>query len=81
MGFKDFIKRGSGLDLVTEGGDEDKEEEKPTGVGKEVKKSDAISNGISRTDAKMLKQLEGDLSKAIEKLEDARDKLRVRRGY
>ncbi len=76
-----MLRKGSGLDLVTEGGDEDQEEERPTGVAKEAKKSKVSSSGITRTDARMLKQLEGDLSRAIEKLEDARDKLRVRRGY
>ncbi|MAG45828.1 MAG: hypothetical protein CMH63_03600 [Nanoarchaeota archaeon] len=79
MGIKDLLRKGSGLDLVTD--NEEGKEEKPSGVGKEVKKAKVSSSSMTKTDSRMLKQLESDLSRAIEKLEDARDKLRVRRGY
>ena len=80
MGFKDFLKRGTGLDLIEGNG---------TSIGKasvgaeknvKQKKADFFDN-YSKADVKVLKQLESEVSKAIEKLEDIRDKLRVRRGY
>ena len=81
MGFKDFLKRGTGLDLVA--GDES--DDKPSGVGAKQsakqKKSDSNFSGYGKTDEKVLRQLEIEVSRAIEKLEDLRDKLRVRRGY
>lgn len=80
MGFKDFLKRGTGLELVA--GDESKGDDKPSGVGarqsSKQRKSDSFGSGV---DDKILRQLELEVSKAIEKLEDIRDKLRVRRGF
>jgi len=78
MGFKDFLRKGSGMDLVAgeEGGSE--EDTRPSGVGVKVK---AVKSSVNRGDEKILKQLEVEVSRAIEKLEDIRDKLRVRRGY
>ena len=81
MGFKDFLKRGTGLDLVA--GEE-------SGSGKlssasvkqsKQKRSDSDFSSLGNVDAKILRQLEVEVSKAIEKLEDIRDKLRVRRGF
>jgi hypothetical protein len=81
MGFKDFLRKGSGMDLVA-GESEDREEDtRPSGVGIKQVKNKAIKGSMNRTDEKMLKQLESEVSRAIEKLEDIRDKLRVRRGY
>ncbi len=80
MSFKDFLKRGTGLDLVE--GDEPSVG-KSGSVGKQnlkQKKLDPFDN-YSKADVKVLRQLEVEVSKAIEKLEDIRDKLRVRRGY
>lgn len=80
MGIKDFLKKSSGLDLVA--GDESNEERASVSAVKESKRGRSErSETINRGDVKMLKQLEMDLSRAIEKLEDARNKLRVRRGY
>lgn len=75
MGIKDFLRRGSGLDLVTE-----QENSPKVKSSVNVKKSNKINNNYSG-DEKVLKQLESEVSRAIEKLEDIRDKLRVRRGY
>ena len=83
MGFKDFLKRGTGLELVAADGSGD---DKPSGVGakqgsKQKKSSSNNFDGIGiKSDDKVLKQLEVEVSRAIEKLEDLRDKLRVRRG-
>jgi hypothetical protein len=83
MGFKDFLRRGSGMDLVAgeEGGRE--EDTRPSGVGVKAAKggTKVVSKSMSRSDEKVLRQLELEVSRAIEKLEDIRDKLRVRRGY
>jgi len=79
MGFKDFLKRGTGLDLVA--GDKSREDSKPSGVGARQKKSSISSGSISNGDEKVLRQLEVEVSRAIEKLEDIRDKLRIRRGF
>jgi len=72
MGFKDFLKRGTGLDLVA--GEESVKQSKQ-------KRSDSDFSSLGNVDAKILRQLEVEVSKAIEKLEDIRDKLRVRRGF
>ena len=74
MGIKDFLRRGSGLDLVTE--QENNVKVRPVNV----KKNNKINTSYSGDD-KVLRQLESEVSRAIEKLEDIRDKLRVRRGY
>jgi len=83
MGFKDFLKRGTGLELVS--GDS-LSDNKQSGIS--VKQSSrgrksnlGVSDGVTRGDDKILKQLELEVSKAIEKLEDIRDRLRVRRGF
>ncbi len=83
MGFKDFLKRGSGLDLVagSENGDD-----KPSGFeskqnAKQRKSNSNFDSNGGKIDDKILRQLEVEVSKAIEKLEDLRDKLRVRRGF
>ena len=72
MGFKDILRKGSGMDLLSEADEAQKtvSERKPQ---KEQR--------VNKDEDKVLKQLEIDLSRAIEKLQDARDKLRVRRGY
>ncbi len=80
MGFTDFLKRGTGLDLVS---GNDVNDGKQNSSGKQnikVKKS-STSFSSGSNDDKVLKQLEIEVSKSIEKLEDLRDKLRVRRGY
>jgi len=74
MGIKDFLRRGSGLDLVTE------QENNVKVKANSVKKNNKINTSYSGDD-KVLRQLESEVSRAIEKLEDIRDKLRVRRGY
>ena len=74
MGIKDFLRRGSGLDLVTE------QENNVKVKTNSVKKNNKINTSYSGDD-KVLRQLESEVSRAIEKLEDIRDKLRVRRGY
>ena len=74
MGIKDFLRRGSGLDLVTE------QENNVKVKINSVKKNNKINTSYSGDD-KVLRQLESEVSRAIEKLEDIRDKLRVRRGY
>jgi len=82
MGFRDILRKGSGLDLVTDSGENGEEDSRPSGVG--IKQSRAkvkATPKVNRTDEKMLKQLEFEVSRAIEKLEDIRDKLRVRRGF
>ncbi len=81
MGFKDFLKRGTGFELVA--GDESKGDDKPSGVGTKQSSKQRKSNslGSSGVDDKILRQLELEVSRAIEKLEDIRDKLRVRRGF
>ncbi|MBI2508117.1 hypothetical protein HYV89_04135 [Candidatus Woesearchaeota archaeon] len=79
MGFKDFLKRGTGLELVA--GDASKDDGKPSGVGSKQKKANNPGIAISSGDEKVLRQLEVEVSRAIEKLEDIRDKLRVRRGF
>lgn len=79
MGFKDFLKRGTGLELVA--GDVSRGDSKPSGVDTRQKKSSISSGSISSGDEKVLRQLEVEVSRAIEKLEDIRDKLRVRRGF
>lgn len=82
MGFKDFLKRGAGLDLVA--GNE-LDAGKSTGAGAKQsakqKKSDSSFSSFGKADEKVLRQLEIEVSRAIEKLEDLRDKLRVRRGF
>jgi len=84
MGFKDFLKRGTGFDLVTN----DLEDNQNIKAGKTVSLKDSRKQAKSdsrrdfdRSDERVLKQLEYEVSRAIEKLEDIRDKLRVRRGY
>ena len=80
MGFKDFLKRGTGLDLVS---GSDLGQSKQGNVGKQsvkLKKFNSNFGGDGKED-KILKQLEIEVSKSIEKLEDLRDKLRVRRGF
>ena len=79
MGFKDFLKRGTGLELVA--GDVSRGDSKLSDVGAKQKKSSISSGSISNGDEKVLRQLEVEVSRAIEKLEDIRDKLRVRRGF
>lgn len=80
MGFRDFLRKGSGLDLVAEEKSGEGGDDRPSGVG--VKQSQRNSGRVAgRADEKMLKQMELELSRAIEKLEEVRDKLRVRRGY
>ena len=74
MGFKDILRKGSGMDLLN-GTDE---AQKTANVGERKPQKEQRAN---KDDDKVLKQLESDLSRAIEKLQDARDKLRVRRGY
>ena len=74
MGIKDFLRRGSGLDLVTE------QENNVKVKTNSVKKNNKINTSYSGDD-KVLRQLESEVSRAIEKLEDIRDKLRFRRGY
>ena len=83
MGFKDFLKRGTGLELVSGDGSSDN---KPSGTSvkqslRRGKPNLGGSDGVTRGDDKILKQLELEVSKAIEKLEDIRDRLRVRRGF
>lgn len=78
MGFKDFLKKGTGLELVSDESALQAKGEKPAKGGS---KKTAAENYGSKYDDKMLKQLETEVSKTIEKLEDVRDKLRVRRGY
>ncbi|MBS3151295.1 hypothetical protein J4443_02875 [Candidatus Woesearchaeota archaeon] len=83
MSFKDFLKRGTGLDLVA--GDESGDD-KPSGVGsrqntKQRRSGSNFDGGGGKLDDKILRQLEVEVSRAIEKLEDLRDKLRVRRGF
>ena len=81
MGFKDFLKRGTGLELVS--GEESVVNKSSSSGGRQSakqKKSDDVSNG-GKFDDKTLKQLEVEVSRAIEKLEDILDKLRVRRGF
>ena len=75
MGFKDFLRKGSGLDLVTEN------ENALKGSNTNFKAKKTITNSVNKDDDKVLKQLEFEVTRAIEKLEDIRDKLRVRRGY
>ena len=79
MGFKDFLKRGSGLDLVAGEDSGNESDERPTGVGMKDKPKNL--KGMSKSDEKVFKQLESEVSRAIEKLEDIRDRLRVRRGF
>ena len=74
MGIRDFLRKGSGLDLVTS----EEELAKRNSANSARKK---IASVPIKTDDKVLKQLEFEVSRAIEKLEDIRDKLRVRRGY
>lgn len=82
MGFKDFLKRGTGLDLVAEN---ESSNGRSAGAGAKQsarqKKSDSSLSSFEKTDEKILRQLESEVSRAIEKLEDIRDKLRVRRGF
>ncbi|MBI2106316.1 hypothetical protein HYT56_05790 [Candidatus Woesearchaeota archaeon] len=84
MGFKDFLKRGSGFDLVTN--DVESSENLKANVNlknsrKQVQLKSDSRRDFDKNDEKVLKQLEYEVSRAIEKLEDIRDKLRVRRGY
>ena len=74
MGIRDFLRKGSGLDLVTS-----EEELAKRNITNSTRKK--IASVPIKTDDKVLKQLEFEVSRAIEKLEDIRDKLRVRRGY
>ena len=82
MGFKDFLKRGTGLDLVS-GDDSVVNKSSSVGVrqGAKQRKSDDVSSGGGKIDDKTLRQLETEVTRAIEKLEDILDKLRVRRGF
>lgn len=81
MGFKDFLKRGTGLDLVSD--DQMGNNQVKLGSNAKQKKvnSGFDNNGRLKVDDKTLRKLEVEVSKAIERLEDVRDKLRVRRGY
>lgn len=81
MSFKDFLKKGTGIELVA--GDVSKDGLKPSSVGVKQRRSSSSSSNFSigKDDEKVLKQLEFEVSRAIEKLEDIRDKLRVRRGF
>ena len=78
MGFTDFLRRGVGLDLVS--GNE-MNDGKQSGAKQNLKLKKPVSNLNVGNQDKVLKQLEVEVSKSIEKLEDLRDKLRVRRGY
>ncbi len=78
MGFTDFLRRGVGLDLVS--GNE-MNDGKQSGAKQSAKLKKPVSNLNVGNQDKVLKQLEVEVSKSIEKLEDLRDKLRVRRGY
>ena len=72
MGFGSFLKKGTGMDYLQ--GEQQKE------TSEKSSPKEKPSTGLSKQDEKMLRNLEQDLKKANNLIENALEKVRVRRG-